>query len=454
MHNFHYFLLPLIFMFLNSPESSAQRYIKDGHQTLVEENATVQKLETGFGFLEGPITDRQGNIYFTDIPKNKIHIWTIENELKTFRENSGGANGLAFLNDTTLIVCEGINRQLTEITLNGKVTVLADNFEDKKLNSPNDVWIDPKGGMDFTDPRYADRETMELEGEYVFYLTPDRQKLMKVVDDLIRPNGLLGSPDGRLLYVADRSGNANFVYTINEEGTLSNKTFFSTEGSDGMTMDTEGNIYVTSPQETPYFHVSIYSPAGHKLEEIKIPEKPGNLQFGGKDGKTLFIPSRTSLYAIKMRVQGVADMLGHIHAQVPTAIKSDILTLQKNAFPNNNRAYSFQEIPEFLLKKKFLQLPHLFNGAYSFTTRAPGLVYLAIEDKTGLNQIIMFESDGWERTNSTIEVKGYQDKKIELHVLARSLIFGETANASETPSDVHFPTFLITEKLTTGKKNF
>ncbi len=229
-------------------ELLAQTYIKEGPQTLVAEGAVVETLETGFGFLEGPIADRYGNIYFTDIPENKIYIWTVENKLITFRENSSGANGLAFLNENTLVVCEGANRQLTQITLDGKVTVLADRYEGKKLNSPNDLWIDPKGGIYFTDPRYGDRHDLELDGEYVYYLSPDRQKLSKVVNDLVRPNGVLGSPDGKLLYVADRSGDANFVYTINDDGTLANKTFFSKEGSDGLTMDSEGNIYITSPK--------------------------------------------------------------------------------------------------------------------------------------------------------------------------------------------------------------
>jgi gluconolactonase len=222
-------------------ESLAQRYIKEGHQTLVADGAVVETLGTGFGFLEGPVSDKEGNIYFTDVHKNRIHIWTVENELKTFRENSGEANGLAFKDENTLIVCEGGNRQLTGITLDGKVTVIADQYEGKKLNSPNDLWIDPKGGIYFTDPRYGNRDNMELDGEYVLYISPDRKKITKVVDDLIRPNGVLGSPDGKLLYVADRSGDVNFVYTINEDGTLSNKVFFSKEGSDGMTMDSEGN---------------------------------------------------------------------------------------------------------------------------------------------------------------------------------------------------------------------
>jgi len=303
----------MLLVFVFCAEALAQTYIREGHQTLVADGAIVETRETGFGFLEGPIADRYGNIYFTDIPENRIYIWTIENKLITFRENSGGANGLAFLNENTLVVCEGANRQLTEITLDGKVTVLADRYEGKKLNSPNDLWIDPKGGIYFTDPRYGDRHDLELDGEYVYYLSPDRQKLSKVVDDLVRPNGVLGSPDGKLLYVADRSGDANFVYTINEDGTLSNKTFFSSEGSDGLTMDSEGNIYITSPKGEPPFHVSIYSPEGVKLEEIVTPEKPGNVHFGGKDGKTLFIPARTSLYAINMRVGGMAQQ----HIQPP-----------------------------------------------------------------------------------------------------------------------------------------
>ena len=304
-------LLVAILLFLLAPDSLFTESPQDGfsknesREKLVAPGAKVERLATGFGFLEGPIANDAGDIYFTDIPNNVIHIWTSDHRLETFREDSGGANGLAFLDPNTLVVCEGGNRRLTAITLDGDVTVLADEFEGKKLNSPNDLWIDPKGGIYFTDPRYGNRDDLELDGEYVFYLSPDREKLIIVVDDLIRPNGILGSPDGKTLYVADRSGNANYAYAINEDGTLSNKTFFSTEGSDGMTMDSKGNLYITSPHQEPYFRVSIYSPSGIKLEEIITPEKPGNVHFGGKDGKTLFIPARTSLYAIKMRVQGI-----------------------------------------------------------------------------------------------------------------------------------------------------
>ena len=301
----YYIFLLLIWISFFPGSSENDRFIKEGHQTLLAIGATIEKLETRFGFLEGPVADIKGNVYFTDIRNNKILIWTIENQLLTFRENSGAANGLAFLNDSTLIVCEGGNRRLTAITLSGHVTVLADQFEGKKLNSPNDVWIDPKGGIYFSDPRYGDRENLEMDGEYVFYLSPDRKNLTKVIDDLNRPNGVLGTPDGKLLYVADRSADSNFVYKINKGGTLSDKTFFSEEGSDGMTMDDEGNIYVTSPRKEPNFHVSIYNGEGIKLEEIITPEKPANVHFGSKDGNILFITARTSLYAVKMRVKGI-----------------------------------------------------------------------------------------------------------------------------------------------------
>lgn len=300
-----FFALFLSWQCTGNPENN--RLIAEGHKILVAGGAVIQKLHSGFGFVEGPVADSKGNVYFTDIPKNRIHVWTVEHNLETFRENSGAANGLAFFDDTTLIVCEGGNRQLTAITLNGKVTIMADQFEGKKLNSPNDVWIDPKGGMYFTDPRYGNRENMEL-GEFVYYLTPDRSQLIKVLDDMVRPNGLIGTPDGKRLFVADRGDDKNYSYTINDDGTLANKTFFCNEGSDGMTMDSEGNIYITAGGEPPY-HVSIYDQSGKKLEEIVTPERPANVHFGDTDRKTLFITAHTSLYAIKMRVGGIENIL-------------------------------------------------------------------------------------------------------------------------------------------------
>jgi len=185
---------------------------------VVAADAKVKKLAGGFSFTEGPAADAKGNIYFTDIPNNRIHKWSVDGKPSTFRENSGGANGLFFDRDGNLLVCEGGNRRLTRIDMKGNVTVLADNYKGKKLNSTNDLWRDPKGGIYFTDPYYGgNRDDMELPGEYVFYLPPaspdasrggpDSNELVLVIGDLVRPNGVIGTKDGKLLYVADHGDN-------------------------------------------------------------------------------------------------------------------------------------------------------------------------------------------------------------------------------------------------------
>ena len=269
---------------------------------VVAPGAEVKKLAGDFRFTEGPAGDAQGNVYFTDIPNNRILKWSVEKaELSTFREDSDGANGLYFDKDGNLLACEGGGRRLVSITPGGAVTVLADEYGGKKFNSLNDLWIDGKGGVYFTDPRYGRREGMEQDGEHVYYLTPDRAKVIRVVNDMVRPNGVLGTPDGKTLYVADHGGNKTFVYTIKEDGTLSDKKLFAPEGSDGMTIDNEGNVYLTTRV------VAVYSKDGKKIEEIKVPEGPANVTFGGPDRKTLFITARTSLYCVAMRVKGAGE---------------------------------------------------------------------------------------------------------------------------------------------------
>ncbi len=275
-----------------------------GQESATAPGAKVEKLAGGFGFTEGPAADAQGNIFFTDIPNNRIHKWSTDGKLTTFRENSGGANGLYFDRDGNLLVCEGGGRRLISIDPEGHVTVLADNYQDEKFNSLNDLWIDPNGGVYFTDPRYGNRDNMEQDGEHVYYLSADRKKLIRVIDDMVRPNGLIGTPDGKLLYVADHGGRKTFVYTINQDETLSNKKLFASEGSDGMTIDNEGNVYLTTNA------VAVYNPQGQKIETIKIPEWPANVTFGGKDNQTLFVTARTSLYSLPMRVKGAEQKKG------------------------------------------------------------------------------------------------------------------------------------------------
>ena len=267
--------------------------------SLVAPGAKVEKLAGGFKFTEGPSVDTKGNIFFTDIPNNRIHKWSLDGKLSTFLENSGAANGLFFDKTGNLLACAGGSRQLISISPQGKITILADKYDNKKFNSPNDLWIDTKGGIYFTDPRYGKRDNLEQDRECVYYLSPDRKKLIRVIDDLVRPNGVLGTPNGKKLYVADAGDGKTYVYTINKNGTLSNRKFFAPVGSDGMTMDTKGNVYLTRGV------VWIYSPKGEKIETIEMDEAPANVCFGGKDNRTLFITARTSLYAVRMRVKGL-----------------------------------------------------------------------------------------------------------------------------------------------------
>ena len=248
-----------------------------GADSVVAPGAQVQKLCGGFAFTEGPAVDAQGNVFFSDIPNNKIHKWALDGKLSTFRENSGGSNGLYFDRKGNLLACEGGGRRLVSISPKGEITVLAEKYQDKKFNSPNDLWIDPNGGVYFTDPRYGPKDNMEQDGEHVYYLSPDRKKLIRVINDMVRPNGVIGTPDGRTLYVADHGAGKTFAYKINKDGTLSNKKLFAPEGSDGMTIDNKGNIYLTTKV------VAVYSKKGEKIEEIQVPEQPANVTFGGKD---------------------------------------------------------------------------------------------------------------------------------------------------------------------------
>ena len=280
-------------------KASAKTEVAINKLSVVAAGAKVEKLAGGFKFTEGPTVDAAGNIFFSDIPNNRIHKWSVDGRLTTFRENSGGANGLYFDRGGSLLACAGGIRQLVSIDASGKVTVLADKYGNKRLNSPNDLWIDPKGGIYFTDPRYGNRENMEQDGEHVYYLSPGRNKLIRVIDDMVRPNGIIGTADGKKLYVTDRGGNKTYVYVINADGTLSDKRFFAPEGSDGMTLDSEGNVYLTVSA------VSVYNSDGKKIETIEVDEPPANVCFGGKDEKTLFITARTSFYSVRMRVAGI-----------------------------------------------------------------------------------------------------------------------------------------------------
>jgi gluconolactonase len=277
--------------------------------SIIAPGAKVRKLAGGFEFTEGPAVDAEGNVFFTDQPNNRIHKWSVDGsplrgKLSIFHNSPGRANGLYFDKDGNLLACADLNNELWLIDMKGNVTVLVKDYKGKKLNGPNDLWIDPNGGIYFTDPFYSrpywDRGPMEQDGQHVYYLTPDRKELLRVTDDLVTPNGIIGTTDGKLLYVADLGARKTYVYSINADGTLFNKKLFCSMGSDGMTIDDEGNIYLTGKG------VTVFNSNGEKIEHIDIDAGwTANVCFGGKDRDTLFITAQESLYALQMRVRGV-----------------------------------------------------------------------------------------------------------------------------------------------------
>jgi gluconolactonase len=272
-------------------------------QSVVAPGAKLEKLSGGFAFTEGPTRDKNGNVFFVDQPNNRIMEWSADGKLSTFLQPSGYANGMEFDAAGNLIACADEHNQLWSIAPDKTVTVLVTNFQGQYLNGPNDVWIAPGGGMFLTDPFYKriwwDHTTMALPNEEVFYLAPDRKTLTRVTDDLKKPNGITGTPDGKKLFVADIRANQTWRYDIQPDGTLTNKTLFCALGSDGMTIDAAGNLYLTG------HGVTVFDRTGKQIDHIDVPEKwSANVCFSGPDHQTLCITASESLYSIHLRVKG------------------------------------------------------------------------------------------------------------------------------------------------------
>jgi sugar lactone lactonase YvrE len=267
---------------------------------LVAANAEIRKIAGDFKFTEGPAVGPDGRIYFSDIPNERIHAYDpATDKLELFRENTGRANGLMFAPSGAIFMCEGGARRFTR-QFDGELTVVADNWEGKKLNSPNDVTLDNEGGAYFSDPRYGGGDDREIDVEAVYYV-PRGGKIQQVISDLVRPNGVILSHDRRTLYVVDNGDGKIFAYDVSGPGKLENKRLFA-EGvsGDGATIDERGNLYVAAGEG----HVWIFSPTGELLQKIKFPEGPANCTFGGQDGKTLYVTARTGFYSLQMNVAG------------------------------------------------------------------------------------------------------------------------------------------------------
>ena len=271
---------------------------------LVAKNAHPVLLSSEFKFTEGPAADADGNVFFTDQPNDRIMKWSPAAGITEYMKDAGRSNGLYFDRRGNLLSCADEKNELWSIDKNKNVTVLITGYKGRKLNGPNDLWVDPKGGVYITDPYYQrdywTRTQKEIEQENVYYLTPNRNELRMVMDGFIRPNGIIGTADGGYLYIADIGAGKTYRFNIQPDGSLSEKKLFVEMGSDGLTIDEKGNIYLTGKG------VTVFNPAGQQVEHIDIPEDwTANLCFGGKDRKTLFITASKSVYTLQMNVRGV-----------------------------------------------------------------------------------------------------------------------------------------------------
>ena len=300
------FLLALTFPAVSDCSAQVKAAINPDtvqQSNLIADGAKLQLISKQFKFTEGPAADKKGNVFFTDQPNDKIWEYDTNGKLSVFMDKTGRSNGLYFDKKGNLIACADEQNQLWSISPQKKITVLVNDFEGKKLNGPNDLWIDNKGGIYITDPYYQrdywTRKKPDLDGEKVYYLPKGKHQLVMVADDLQQPNGIIGTPDGKFLYVADIKANKTYRYEIKADGTLTNRQLFAEKGSDGMTMDNRGNIYLCGNG------VFIFNPEGKQLSHIAVPENwTGNICFGGKNKDELFITASEGIYVLKMKVKG------------------------------------------------------------------------------------------------------------------------------------------------------
>ena len=263
-----------------------------------------QLISRQFKFTEGASVDKKGNVFFTDQPNNKIWEYDTNGRLSVFLGSAGRSNGMYFDHKGNLVTCADEHDQLWSISPKKKIKVLLTNFNGHLMNGPNDIWIDAKDGIYMTDPYYQrdywTRTKSDLTGEKVYYL-PKGSYQPIIVDSIIKkPNGIVGTPDGKYLYVADIGANKTYKYTINKNGNLSDRVLVIEQGADGITLDEEGNIYLCGNG------ITIYNPAGKKIGHIQINEPwTANLCFGGKNKDILFITASTAIYTVKMNVKGV-----------------------------------------------------------------------------------------------------------------------------------------------------
>ncbi len=264
----------------------------------------VEKVATGFAFTEGPVWSREGYLLFSDIPNNRILQYVPGKGTAVFRENSNGANGNTFDAKGRLYTCESRTRRVTRTDRKGNIEVLAEHWDGKRLNAPNDIVVRRDGHIYFTDPAFGQQaETRELDFYGVYHVSP-KGEMELIAKPAGRPNGIALSPDGRILYVANSDERNLRAYDLDRNGKASNERVIVSgiDGvPDGIRVDEKGNIYVTAKG------LAVYSPDGKLLTTIELPETPANCAFGDPDFMTLYVTARTSLYRIRLNVRGAVQ---------------------------------------------------------------------------------------------------------------------------------------------------
>jgi len=286
---------------------------------LIPKDAKAEKVGSGCKFTEGPAGDADGNLFFSDSPNNRIMVLRPDGKLDVWDKDSKSANGMCFDAQGRLVVCcsQLGARAVLRHEKDGKRTVLADQYQGQRFNAPNDLTFDKQGRIYFTDPCYGNKPKDGIEKFAVYRINAERGeplpgKVTKVIDDVVRPNGVCISPDNKTLYVADSNPGKQgphllVAYDVGGDGSCKRRTvlwdFKEGRGIDGMRCDTAGNIWATAGTGDKT-GVYVFSPQGEQLGFLQTPETATNCTFGGKDLKTLYITAGTSLYKVRVNAVG------------------------------------------------------------------------------------------------------------------------------------------------------
>ena len=278
---------------------------------VVAPGVAPELVQEGFVFTEGPVGTPDGGLYFSDIRPNRIYHLDPGGKISLVREQTNGANGLALTREGDLLAAEGEGKRISRRSRDGVVTTVTEGIAGKPFLSPNDVLVDANGGIYITDP--GPRPVVPGRTAYVYYLPAGAKEPIVIDDQIARPNGITLTRDGKTLIVNDTLGPTVYAYDVQPDGSVKNKRTFAQlrdipegkeSGADGMALDREDRLYVTTVAG-----VQVFDAAGKYLGTIKVPRQPANAGFAGPDKRVLYITAREGLYRINMLAQG-PDRIG------------------------------------------------------------------------------------------------------------------------------------------------